>query len=155
MATALSELKRACQAVPAAPPVEMIKQGTSTWLKGRPANAPDGTVALALSDDAKVIINESDVRSVEKRGDDYAVEVSADSHFLLHIEKLFKATPNCGCKGDHESSTIARHETGPTKPILDIEIGPITVCDWVCGYVYLAGPPVYVCVAVNCRPAPK
>ena len=127
----LSELKDACRSEPSPSAAETIGRGESTWFSGRPAHAPAGTIALALSDDARVIINEGDVRAVEKQGEHYSVAVSADTYVLLRIDKLLKATPQQG--GD------------------TIVIGPVTVCDIVCGDVVIGGIRFWVCVPVNCR----
>ncbi len=145
----LSELKKACLAAPTPSPAETIKRGKLTRLRGRPVHAPDGTIALALSDDATVIINENAIESVEKDGEKYAVDISADAYFSLRMEKLFKATP-CSCGGDGHSPPVASQEH-PAGPIIDLEIGPIEVCELVCGDVYINGFKIHVCVPVNCR----
>lgn len=149
----ISELKKACQAAPSPALAETIERGKLTRLRGRPAHAPDGTIALALSDDAKIIISEDAIQSVEKDGEKYSVTISADAHFALSIEKLFKATP-CDCGGNGHG-TPAAFQQGPAGPITDIEIGPIEVCELVCGDVYINGFKIHVCVPVNCRTEKK
>lgn len=144
----LSELKDACHSEPSPSDTETIRRGESTWFRGRPAHAPEGTIALALSDDARVIINDGDVRAVEKQGEHYSVEVSADAHVLLRIDKLLKATVerSCDC-GESPSPTMQKRDGGgPT-----IEIGQIEVCKHVCGEVVLAGIRIPVCVPVDCK----
>jgi hypothetical protein len=147
MTELLSELRAACRSEPARSERERIAEGPSTWFHGRPSRAPDGTIALS-GGDGIVIIDESDVRAVEKKDDAYRVAVSADAHVLLRIEKLLKATPTsdggCGDASKSGTTTTAR-DKGVT-----IEIGPITVCKHLCGWVDLFGHLVYVCVDVDC-----
>ena len=151
----LSELKERCQSQPSLSEGETIKQGKSTRFTGRPAHAPDGTIALALSDDAKIIVGESDVRSVQKDGEIYDVEVRSDAHFLLRIDKLFKATVYAREEGKHGTPVAAKHETGSKGPIVDIDIGDIEVCELICGDVYIDGFKFHICVPVNCRTEKK
>ena len=145
----LSELKKACMAAPAPSSAATIGKGKLTRLRGRPVHAAEGTIALALSDDATLIINENAIERVERDEDKFAVDISADAHFALRIEKLFKATP-CNCRGDGHTPPVASQEH-PTGPNIDIEIGPIEVCEIVCGDVYINGFKFHVCVPVNCR----
>src|SRR5262245_435932 len=152
--TLLSELKSACQAQPSPSDSERIAHGVSTWFSGRATHAPDGTIALALSEEAKVIIAETNVRAVTKEGDVYRVEVSAESNFLLRLEKVMKATVNDGCgnKKNHPPRSLARDAgSGDDEGDIVLEIGPVTVCDLVCGDFVLAGVTFHVCVPVNCR----
>lgn len=72
---------------------DTITRGRTTWFKGKPAHASDGTIALALNDDVRIIVNEKDVLEVKKVDDRYSVEVSAEATFLVRIEKLLNATP--------------------------------------------------------------
>ena len=147
----LSELKAACQGEPSRSDRESIEQGPSTWFRGKPAHASDGTVALEVGDEAKVIINERDVREVERDGTLYRVAVSADAHVMLRIDKLLKATPRaeCGCEGE-QTPEASRRQKGK-GPIADIEIGDIEVCRLVCGDLILAGVRIPVCVPVDCK----
>jgi hypothetical protein len=151
MSDLLSELKAACRSESERPERERIAEGPATWFHGRPARAPEGTIALA-GGDAVVIVNETDVRAVEKDGDDYRVAVSADAHVLLRIEKLLKATPtsDCGCGDASTPGTTTTARDKKDGPIT-IEIGPITVCKHLCGWVDLIGHLVYVCVDVDCH----
>jgi hypothetical protein len=144
----LSELKDACQGEPPPSDAEAISRGESTWFRGRPAHADKGTIALALSEDARVIINEADVRDVEKQGEHYSVAVSADAHVLLRIDKLLKATVEggCGCGGSTSTTSQKQSPGGPT-----IELEVIEVCKLVCGDFVLAGVTFHVCVPVDCR----
>jgi hypothetical protein len=150
MSDLLSELKAACRSEPARSERERIADGPSTWFHGRPARAPDGTIALT-GGDGIIVIDEGDVRAVEREGDVYRVAVSADAHVLLRVEKLLKATPtsDCGCGGDAGEGTGTTAREGKDGPIT-IEIGPITVCKHLCDYVNLWGHLVYVCVDVDC-----
>ena len=149
----LAELKAAARKQTAFTEREIIANGPTTWFSGSPAHSPEGTIALARGD-ARIIINESDVRAVEKDGDSFRVGVSAEAHVLLRVDKLLKATPtemradDCGCGGEGRegTSTISRDK----KPPITIEIGPITVCKHLCGWVNLMGHNVYVCVDVDC-----
>lgn len=144
----LSDLKDACSKQP--PPSESatIRRGEMTWFSGRPAPAPEGTVALAINDEAKVIINHDDVAAVEKQGESYSVAVSADAYVLLRVDKLLKATAkgSCDCGQSPSSNLQQRAPKGPT-----IDIGQIEVCDLVCGEIVLAGIKIPVCVPVNCK----
>jgi len=125
----LSELKDACRGEAPRSDVETIKSGQSTWFRGRPAHAPEGAIALSLSDEARVIINEADIRDVNKHGDDYNVAVSADANFLFRIEKVLKATVGHGCKGGGKGPLKMEESEAGAGPITDIEIGPVEVCD--------------------------
>jgi hypothetical protein len=148
----LSELKEACQRVSAASDDEMIARGGSTWFRGLPAHAEEGTVALGLGRDARVIISERDVRAVAKDGDGYSVEVSSEANVVLRIEKTLKATvqPDCGCREHH----LARR-TRSRDRITDIEIGPITVCELLCADIVVdngrQSVRYHICIPVNCR----
>ena len=71
MTELLSELKEACRRGPVSSDDEMIARGGSTWFRGLPAHAEEGTVALGLGRDARVIISERDVRGVTKDGEGY------------------------------------------------------------------------------------
>src|SRR5947208_1475760 len=97
--------------------VEMIARGGSTWFRGLPAHAEEGTVALGLGRDARVIISERDVRAVTKDGDGYSVEVSSEANVLLRIEKTLKSTvqPDCGCREHYprDHQTRSRGGRGP------------------------------------------
>jgi hypothetical protein len=70
---------------------DMIELGESTWFRGVPAHAEEGTVALGLGEDVRIIIREQDVRAVTKDGGSYGVAVSSDANVLLRIEKAVKA----------------------------------------------------------------
>jgi hypothetical protein len=149
MAELLSELKEACQHAPAASEDEMIARGGSTWFRGLPAHAEEGTVALGLGRDARVIISERDVRAVTKDGDGYSVEVSSEANVLLRIEKSLKATvqPDCGCGEQHPHARRTRSRIG-------LEIGPITVCEMLCATVVIDNGKqsvlTEICIPVNC-----
>ena len=145
-------MKNACQGEPPPSEVESIKRGETTWFNGRPAHAPEGTIALALSEDARIIINDGDVLAVEKEEGQYRVEVSADAHVLLRIDKLLKATvqlASCRCGGNRPSIMRKPGDTKEEGPT--IEIGDIEVCKLVCGEFVLAGIRFPVCVPVNCK----
>lgn len=147
----LSELKNACKGKQSLSDVDTIRRGQSTWFRGRPAHAPEGTIALALSDDARVIINDDDVREVKKDGEHYNVEVSADAHVLLRIDKILKATVHHGCHvGDNRVPVQEKHDTGQERRPT-VEIYDIVVCDVVCGDIVLDGVKIHVCVPVNCK----
>ena len=149
----LAELKAAARRQPAQTERELITAGPTTWFSGPAAPAPEGTIALARGD-ARIIISEKDVRAVEKDGEEFRVAVGGDAHVLLRIDRLLKATPtetppdDCGCgegsKGG--TQTLAREK----KPPITIDIGPITVCKHICGWVDIWGIHVYVCVDVDC-----
>ena len=147
MSSPLAELKAACTSSKNPPDAESIKHGVSTWFRGLPAHASEGTIALAIGGDAKVIINEGDIRSVEKIGEHYRVEVSAESHFLLRIDKVMQATvsPDCGCEKDDlppstkHTNAVARDK----KTVWEI-------CQRICGIIVVGGVRVFICVDVNC-----
>lgn len=150
----LSELKDACQRVPAASASEMIARGGSTWFRGVPAHAEKGTIALGMGRDARVIISERDVRAVTKDGDSYGVEVSSEANVLLRIEKTLKSTvqPDCGCR-EHQPGGHPMQRN--RKEINDIEIGPITVCQLLCADIVVDNGKqsvvYHICIPVNCR----
>jgi hypothetical protein len=149
----LSALKAACQSEPTPSERESIEQGPSTWFRGKPAHASAGTVALEVGDDAKVIINEKDVRGVERDGERYRVAVSTESHVLLRIDKLLKATPRaeCGCEGEQTQDAGSSRRQKEKGPFGDIEIGDIEVCRLVCGDLWLGSIRIPVCVPVDCK----
>lgn len=147
----LSELKNACRDEPSRSDIETIGHGQSTWFKGRPTHAPEGTVALALSEEARIIINDGDVLAVKKRGEYYSVEVSSDANFLLRIDKVMKATTqrDRGCGGIRPPMRQARHDR--KDGAAGIEIDEVEVCDLVCGEIVLAGIRIPVCIPANCK----
>jgi hypothetical protein len=154
----LSELKSACQAEPSLSDRETIARGVSTWFHGRATHAPDGTIALAMSDDVKVIIAESDVRSVTKENDIYRVEVSAESNFLLRLEKVMKATVDGGCDNEDEPPTSLAKDAVKDKPRKgELTIGDVTVCTLRCTSFTIFGKKFEFCFPVNCKtyPAPS
>jgi len=148
MSSPLAELKAACTSSKSVPDVESIKNGVSTWFRGRPAPSSQGTIALAIGGDAKVVIDEGDIRSVEKVGEHYRVEVSAESHFLLRIDKVMKATASdeggCGCKKDPPPST---EQTGV---IARDKLTVWEICQRICGIIVVGGISFYICVDINC-----
>lgn len=145
----LTELKKACQTDPSRSESETIKRGKTTWFKGKPAHGAQGTIALALTDDVKIIINEQDVIDVKKVEELYSVEVSAEANFLVRIEKLLKATPGCHSGDGHAAPPRSTKRT--EGPIIDIDIGPIELCDLVCWDFVLDGRRYHICVPMNCR----
>lgn len=153
MTDLFSELKEACHRGPAESDDETIARGGSTWFRGVPAHAEEGTVALGLGD-VGIVISERDVRAVTKDHDRYAVEVSSEANVLLRIEKTLKAVvqPDCRC-GDRHSGTSPR----AVRSRIDIEIGPIWVCDELCADVVVdtgtQSRVIQVCIPVNCRAA--
>ena len=157
VAELLSELKDACQRVPGASDEEVIARGGSTWFRGLPANAEQGTVALGLGQDARVVISERDIRSVTKDDDHYNVEVGSEANVLLRIEKSLKATvhADCGCN-EHTSSHQRRRRRGRD---IDLEIGPVTVCPVLCADIVVDNGKQSVgyriCVPVLCEPEPQ
>lgn len=146
MSSPLADLKAACAPSKSVADAESIKHGVSTWFRGLPAPASSGTVALAIGGDAKVIVNEADIRSVERVGEHYRVEVSAASHFLLRIDKVMKATvsDDCGCGKDQPPSTM------PTDAVTRDRKTVWEICQRICGIIVIGGIKVFVCVDVNC-----
>lgn len=147
----LSELKDACRGAPPRSDVETIRRGQSTWFRGRPTHAPEGAIALLLSDEARVIINEADIRDVNRHGDDYNVAVSADANFLFRVEKVLKAAVGHDCKGGGKGPLKMEESEGGAGPVTDIVIGPIEVCDYICFDWVVGGIKFPVCVSVNCH----
>ena len=152
----LAELKAAARTQTAFTEREMIAEGPTTWFTGPAASAPDGTVAVGYGD-GKIVINESDIRGIVKNGDQFSVGVSAEAHVLLRVDKLLKATPterpphDCGCGGEGKggTQTSARDKEPPI-----IEIGPITICQQICGWFNIGAIKVWVCLDV-CHVIPK
>lgn len=154
MTELLSELKDVCQGISAASDEEMMSEGGSTWFRGLPVHADKGTVALGLGRDTRVVIREQDIRAVTKDGERYNVEVSSEANVLLRIEKPLKATvqPCCGCD---ETETDTHQTRSRRRPVWDIDIGPITICDLLCADVVIDNGKqsvrVEICIPVNCR----
>jgi hypothetical protein len=154
----LTELKDLCQGLSAASDDEIIARGESTWFRGLPAHAEKGTVALGLGRDARVVISEQDIRAVTKDGDHYSVEASSEANVLLRIEKPLKATvqPECGC----DENDARTHQTrSRRKPIIDVEVGPIEVCELLCADIVIdngkQSVSYEICIPVNCYTEPK
>lgn len=153
MTKLLSELKDVCQGMSAASDDEIIAQGGSTWFRGLPAHAEKGTVALGLGRDTRVVISERDIRAVTKDGEHYSVEVSSEANVLLRIEKSLKATiqPDCGC----DEAQTHTHQTRSRRRPVDLEIGPITVCELLCADIVVDNGKqsvvYHICIPVNCR----
>lgn len=152
MTELLSELKDACHRMSPSSEEAIIGRGESTWFRGLPAQAEKGTIALGLGA-ARVIISERDIRGVTKDGDYYNVEVSADANVLVRLDKVVKAAAQHGCRCD--PSGAGTHHTHTRPQIVDIEIGPITVCDLLCADVVIdngrQSVKVEICIPVNCR----
>jgi hypothetical protein len=119
----LSELKDACQRASSTSDDETIARGESTWIRGLPANAEKGTIALSMGRDATIVISEGDIRTVSKDGDHYLVEVSSQANVLLRIEKTLKATVERGCGCRHHAGGQQRRRGGRR---IELEIGPVT-----------------------------
>jgi hypothetical protein len=152
MTDLFTELKEACRREPEASDEEVIARGGSTWFRGRPTHAEEGTIALGMGRDAAVVISERDVRAVTKEGESYNVEVSSEANVLLRVEKSIKATvqPDCDC---HEDSASPKR-TRSRKSDIDLEIGPIMVCELLCTDVVIdngrQSVVVEICIPVNC-----
>jgi hypothetical protein len=123
----LSELKDACRRASSPSADEAIARGESTWLRGLPAKAEAGTIALAMGRDATVVVREDEIRAVRKDGEHYLVEVGAEASVLLRIEKAVKATVErgCGCSHHHPGARPGRRGGRRPGPIIDVEIGPV------------------------------
>lgn len=124
MTELLAELKDACQRASSTSADETIARGESTWIRGLPANAENGTIALSMGREATIVVREDEIRGVRKDGDYYLVEVSSQSNVLLRIEKPMKATMERGCGCTHDAGARPRRGGRP-GPIIDIEIGPV------------------------------
>jgi hypothetical protein len=122
----LSELKDACQRASSTSDDETIARGESTWIRGLPANAEKGTIALSMGRDATIVIREGDIRTVSKDGDYYLVEVSSEANVLLRIEKSLKATVERGCGCTHHAGGHQRRRGGRGERPIELEIGPVT-----------------------------
>jgi|GEM_PF-2274897 len=148
MSSPLADLKAACTPSKTPSDAESIKHGVSTWFRGLPAATSDGTIALSIGGDAKVIINEGDIRSVEKVGEHYRVEVSAESHFLLRIDKVMKATATdecgCGCEKNSQPSTTQ------TGVVAREKLTVWEICQRICGIIVVGGISFFICVDINC-----
>ena len=115
MANALMELKAACSSQPLQSAVDLIGAGETTWFMGRPASAPEGTIALSQAGRFKIIVRDEDIRNVEKHKDAFFVEVSAESHIAISLEMAIKASFNgCGCSKPEASGSPAALTTGTT-----------------------------------------
>jgi hypothetical protein len=96
--------------------------------------------------EVQIIINESDVREVQKEGSTYSVGVSVEANVLVRIDKLLKATPQPGDVRGRRRPVIAQQKDDK-PPITDVEVGPITVTPClVCGWVLLWGTYFYLCI---------
>ena len=156
MSKLLSELKEACQHTSALSDDALIERGESTWLRGVPAHAEEGTVALGLGEDVRIVIKEEDVRAVTKDGDHYRVEVSSEANVLLRIEKAVKARlqRDCGCDGSRGSTYASREERGG-----GVTLGLGTVCLVLCADVVVdtgkQSMVVHICIPIECSTSPE
>ena len=124
MTELLSELKEACQRASSTSDDETIARGESTWIRGLPAKAEKGTIALSMGPDATIVISEGDVRTVSKEGDHYLAEVSSQANVLLRIEKTLKATVERGCGCEHHAGGQQTRRGRRPAPEYELEIGP-------------------------------
>ena len=136
----LSELKKECRkrAEPSAP--ETIKLGETSWFRGTPADAPDGTVAIATGGDIKVIVREEDVLKVEREGEHFLVQVSADATVLVRLDKLTKARPSggdCGCGPRPDAIELRRPPHGVGGAGAGLDPKPWPWCRLKCEVVVL------------------
>lgn len=151
MTDLFSELKEACHRVPVKSDDETIARGVSTWFRGVPARAEEGTVALGLGD-VRIIISERDVRAITKDHDRYAVEVGSEANVLLRIEKSLKAVVqrDYRCRDRH----IGASPRAMQARAMELGIGPITVCEVLCADVVVdtgtQSRVVEICLPVNC-----
>ena len=142
MTELLTELKDACQRASSTSDDEAIALGESTWIRGLPANAEEGTIALSMGREATIVIREGDIRAVRK-----------EANVLLRIEKPLKATVERGCGCKHDAG--GQHARRGRRPI-DLEIGPITVTPCVlCAEVVIDNGKqsvlVEICIPVPCE----
>ena len=154
MTELLNELKSACGARPAVSNDELIARGGSTWFRGTPAPAENGTVALGLGREARVVIRERDIRTVTREGEHYNVEVSSEANVLLRIEKPVKAAihPKCGCKRGEPAPGQTRSRKSED---IDLDFEIISICDLICVDVVVdngkQSVKCEICFPVNCE----
>ena len=151
MTELLSELKEACQRASFTSDDETIARGESTWIRGLPAKAEKGTIALSMGPDATIVISEGDVLTVSKDGDHYLVEVSSQANVLLRIEKTLKATVERGCGCHHHAGGQQARRGRRRAPHIDLEIGPVTCV--LCAQVAIDNGKQTVLVEI-CLPVP-
>jgi hypothetical protein len=150
----LSELKEACRREPVRSDEASIERGESTSFRGVPAHAEEGTVALGLGEDVRIVFREQDVRGVTKDADRYRVEVSSEASVVLRVEKTVKARLEweCRCHGGVGGTQTILEERGggPT-----LGLGTITsVCKLLCADVTIdtgqQSRVVHICIPVDC-----
>jgi hypothetical protein len=135
---ALSELKAACNEKERPTDLEAIGLGRPGWVRGRPAPAAKGTVALALSRDVIVVIDEKDVREAVKDGEHFLVSTSERAKVLVRIEAPAEVAFTPARQTAHSRECACAQQGSPPSSIakqgdiIDIEIGPITFCYEIC-----------------------
>lgn len=153
MKDAFSELKAACSGQQPKSASELIREGSTSWLSGRPTNAPPGTIALSQNGPFRVIIREEDVKSVEKHEGLYLVEISADANILIGLEKVTKARlGGCGCPPKQQTPTEMHVKVDPKADvnILNIDVGTPNACQIRVECQTIAGRRVCFIVGVSC-----
>ncbi len=76
MGDSLNDLKQRCHEKSDPSPNDRIAHGEMIWIKGRPASADKGTIALRTSLDIVTIVREEDIRAVHKQDDEFWVQVA-------------------------------------------------------------------------------
>jgi hypothetical protein len=127
-------------------------------VRGRPARAEEGTVALSLGN-LTLVIDQDDVVGTERDGEHFVVSTREGARVLARIEatgeirRAVRRGPltGCGCTGtDQSSSTVAG------KHAYDILLpGYVQVCDTICVDVAVdegdRTEVITMCLPVNCR----
>lgn len=100
MGDSLNDLKRRCHEKSDPSPAERIARGEMIWIKGLPASADKGTVALRTSLDLVTIIREEDIHAVREQDDEFWVQVAAETSVLVRLEKIARVRPSSGKTGE-------------------------------------------------------
>lgn len=95
---------------------DLIKNGRTVWYRGKAAPAEAGLVAVDTESGGRIIIDEKDVRRVEKDGVAFLVEVTADANVLVRFESVVRADQNAGKCSTDESNRSPSSPEGPQGP---------------------------------------
>jgi hypothetical protein len=110
MADSLNDLKQRCHEKSEPSLTDKIALGELVWIKGRPASADKGTIALRSGSDSVMIIREEDIHAVREQDEEFWVQIAAETNVLVRLEKISKVHPSSRNTGECSCGTKELHK---------------------------------------------